>query len=230
VARGEFRLRVRYAKTGRLRWLSHLEVAHALERSVRRAGLACAVTQGFSPHMKVAFGPALPVGTAGENEYYDLWLTRYTTAEELTELLTNATPGDLAPTGAAFVSDSEPSLAAALTIAEYVVQVEGRESSTARVHAAVKGLVDAGSFQVAHKGKLKVFDLARSLPKEIRVKPSADGSSIELTVRMGPEGSLRPEALVRAALESAALDATVVRVTRTETLAEPEEGNWARPL
>ena len=77
---------------------------------------------------------------------------------------------------------------------------------------------------------MKVFDLARSLPKEIRVKPSADGSSIELTVRMGPEGSLRPEALVRAALESAALDATVVRVTRTETLAEPEEGNWARPL
>ena len=34
--------------------------------------------QGFNPHMKVAFGPALPVGTASENEYLDVWLTRYT--------------------------------------------------------------------------------------------------------------------------------------------------------
>ena len=230
MARGEFRLRVRYGKVGRLRWLSHLEVAHALERSVRRAALPYAVTQGFSPHMKVAFGPALPVGTAGESEYYDLWLTRYTRAEELLQLLANATPGDLSPVHAAFVADAEKSLTAALTIAEYVVQVEGRESSAEQVHAAVMRLVASGPFEVAHKGKVKVFDLARSLPKETRVTQSADGSNIELTVRMGPEGSLRPEALVRAALEAASLQATVVRVTRTDTLAEDQEGIWARPL
>ena len=221
---------MRYGKTGRLRWLSHLEVLHALERSVRRAGLPYAVTQGFSPHMKVAFGPAMPVGTAGENEYYDLWLTRYTRAEELLGLLVSATPGDLAPAHAAFVADAEKSLAAALTIAEYVVEVEGRESSAEQVHAAVRSLVDSGSLEVAHKGKIKVFDLARSLPKETRVIRSADGSTVEFTVRMGPEGSLRPEALVRAAIESASLEATVVRVTRTETLVELEEGTWVRPL
>ena len=83
VASGEFRLRVRYRKTGRLRWLSHLEVVHALERSIRRARLPYAVTQGFSPHMKASFGPALPVGTAGEHEYFDVWLTGYTDAPRL---------------------------------------------------------------------------------------------------------------------------------------------------
>ena len=108
MANGEFRLRVRYGKVGRLRWLSHLEVLHALERTVRRAGLPYAVTHGFSPHMKVAFGPALPVGTAGENEYYDIWLTRYTKAEELLSLLLGAMPQDLAPTAAGYVGDSEP--------------------------------------------------------------------------------------------------------------------------
>jgi hypothetical protein len=83
---------------------------------------------------------------------------------------------------------------------------------------------------VEHKGKHKVFDLARSLPEEVRVSESADGSEIVLTVRIGPEGSLRPEALVRAALEAASLEATVVRVTRTDTLIEQQEGLWARPL
>ena len=63
-----FRLRVSFAKTGRLRFLSHLEVVHALERAVRRTELEYAVTQGFNPRMKIAFGPALPVGTAGQRQ------------------------------------------------------------------------------------------------------------------------------------------------------------------
>ena len=53
-----FRLRLTFAKQGRLAMLSHLEVARALERTVRRAGLPYAVSQGFSPHMLIAFGAA----------------------------------------------------------------------------------------------------------------------------------------------------------------------------
>ena len=180
--------------------------------------------------MKVAFGPALPVGTAGENEYYDVWLTRYTKAEELLGLLTTATPDGLAPKQAAFVADSEPSLTAALTMAKYQVELEGNEFSAEQVRAALKRLVDSGTLTVVHKGKQKVFDLARSLPEETRVQESADGSRVDLTIRIGPEGSLRPEALVRAALEEASLDASVARVTRTDTLIETEGGAWARPL
>lgn len=48
-----FRLRVRYVKQGRLRYLGHLEVLHTIERIIRRAQLPYAVTQGFSPHMRL---------------------------------------------------------------------------------------------------------------------------------------------------------------------------------
>ena len=47
-----FRLRVTFHETGRLAMLSHLELARALERAVRRAQLPFAVSQGFSPHMR----------------------------------------------------------------------------------------------------------------------------------------------------------------------------------
>ena len=57
-----FRLRVRYSISGRLAYLSHLETIRSMERVIRRAGLPFAITEGFNPHMKVAFGPALPVG------------------------------------------------------------------------------------------------------------------------------------------------------------------------
>ena len=57
-----FRLRATFVEEGRLAMLSHLEVAHTLERVVRRAKLPFAISQGYSPHMKIAFGSALPVG------------------------------------------------------------------------------------------------------------------------------------------------------------------------
>jgi len=230
VASGEFRLRVHYRKVGRLRWLSHLEVLRALERSVRRAGLPIAVTQGFNPHMKVAFGPALPVGTAGENEYYDVWLTRYTEAGAVLERLLQSTPSDLAPRDVRYVADAEPSLGASITIAVYRVAVTGEESSAGQVRTALKSVVSSGSLTVQRKGKDKVFDLARSLPKEACVSDQDGGSVVELAVRMGPEGSLRPEVLVSQALSRASLDAIVAHTTRTDTFIETPEGSWARPV
>jgi radical SAM-linked protein len=230
VASGEFRLRVRFAKSGRLRWLSHLELIHALERSVRRAGLPYAVTLGFNPHMKVAFGPALPVGTAGDNEYYDVWLTRYTTVQEAMARLQDATPEDLRVTEVRYVADKEPSLAAAISLAEYRVIVSGKESSASQVQAALESLIGLGTLTVQRKGKTKVFDLARSLPKETRVRDRDGESEIDLAVRIGPEGSLRPEVLVSEALAKASLDASVAHTTRTDTLIENREGGWVRPL
>jgi radical SAM-linked protein len=230
VASGEFRLRVHYSKAGRLRWLSHLELIHALERSVRRAGLDYAVTQGFNPHMKVAFGPALPVGTAGDNEYYDVWLTRYTDSHEVLRSLLDSTPHDLAPIDVGYVADGEPSLGAAITIAVYRVTVTGEESTASQVRTALESLVGSGSLTVQRKGKDKVFDLTRSLPKEARVGDKDGGSEVEITVRMGAEGSLRPEVLVLQALSHASLDATVAHTTRTDTFIETSEGSWARPV
>ena len=90
-----FRLRVTFCKQGRLALLSHLELARALERAVRRARLPFAVSQGFSPHMKIAFGAALPVGVGGTRELFDLQMTRYVSPERALEALQAASVPDL---------------------------------------------------------------------------------------------------------------------------------------
>jgi len=230
MSAGEFRLRVRYRKAGRLRWLSHLEVVHALERTIRRANVPFAVTQGFSPHLKAAFGPALPVGTAGENEYVDVWLREYTDAARAAADLARVSPEDLAPTTARYVAGSEPSLTAALTIGVYRVELQGREPEQERVRAALGEVLGAGELTVVNRGKKKVYDLVRSVPKDVRVEDLQDGMSLEMAIRMGPEGSLRPEALVRAAFEHTDTPVPVLHTTRLDTFVESDEGVWSRPL
>ena len=68
------KVRLQYSKTGRLRYLSHLETTTALIRGMRRAGFPFKYTEGFHPGPKVSFGPALSVGTSGLKEYLDMEL------------------------------------------------------------------------------------------------------------------------------------------------------------
>jgi hypothetical protein len=200
VADATFRLRVTYGKTGRLRFLAHLEVLHACERSVRRAGLEYAVTHGFTPRMKVAFGPALPVGTEGRAESYDLWLTRFVPPDTALETLRGVSPEGLTPVGASYIPEREPSLAAAMTLAGYEVA--------------------RGSLELVHKGKDKVYDLELCLPEGTRVTGETGRATARFTVRMGPWGSLRPETLVSEALRSSGLDGAVTYVTRVSLRSE----------
>ena len=229
MAPGEFRLRIRYRKSGRLRFLSHLEVMRALERSSRRADIPYAVTRGFNPRLKAAFGPALPVGTAGEYEYLDVWLRRYVPANELLERLRGAAPADLEPVEARYVSESLPSLAAACTRALYEVVVDGEGLTAEAVQQALDEVIESGEIEVVRKRKTKVFDLKRSLPKEPEVRSQGHEIVIDMTTRMGQEGSLRPEQLVAEAFSRSGTPGVIRRITRTDILME-EEGDLRRPL
>ena len=66
------RVRVRYAKRGRLRFISHRDFARALERALRRADVPMAFSAGFNPHPKISYPGAAPTGVASEAEYLEL--------------------------------------------------------------------------------------------------------------------------------------------------------------
>jgi radical SAM-linked protein len=68
------RIRIRYAKRGRLRFTSHRDFARAFERAIRRAGVPIAYSQGFTPHPKISYASAAPTGVASEAEYLEIGL------------------------------------------------------------------------------------------------------------------------------------------------------------
>ncbi|HXT94285.1 MAG TPA: TIGR03936 family radical SAM-associated protein [Trebonia sp.] len=85
-------LLVRYAKRGKMRFASHLDVARAFERGVRRAGLPIAYSAGFTPHPKISYAGGAPTGVASEAEYLSLTLTSWTEADTVRDRLNAALP------------------------------------------------------------------------------------------------------------------------------------------
>ncbi|MCI8469012.1 MAG: DUF2344 domain-containing protein [Eggerthellaceae bacterium] len=183
-----FRLRVVFRKAGRLALLSHLEVARALERAVRRADLPYAVSQGFSPHMRIAFGAALPVGVGGEREFYDLFLTRYVAPARCLEALRAASPDDLMALECAYVEHAAPAASVAYPVSAY----------RAELSAPVAAWPVPDEVTVVRKKKEKALQVADYLVGRPRL--AEDGRAVEFSLVAKPTGSLRPDKLVAACL------------------------------
>ncbi len=65
-----------YSRTGLVRFLSHLELASAIERALARAGLPVNFSEGFHPKPRVSFAGALPVGAEAVREPFVVELSR----------------------------------------------------------------------------------------------------------------------------------------------------------
>ena len=89
------RLRVRYAKRGRLRFTSHRDFSRAFERAVFRARLPMAYSSGFNPHPRISYAGAAPTGSASEAEYLELALAEVVDPAAVHAALDEALPDGL---------------------------------------------------------------------------------------------------------------------------------------
>lgn len=87
------KIRIKYAKTGVLRYIGHLDVMRYFQKALRRAGLDVAYSQGYSPHQLITFAAPLGLGVTSEGEYFDAEMNSVTTSADMVERL-NATMAD----------------------------------------------------------------------------------------------------------------------------------------
>lgn len=77
------KIRVRFEKTGALRFIGHLDVMRFFQKCNRRAQIDVCYSGGFSPHQIMSFASPLSVGLESVGEYMDLEVHSVTTSEEM---------------------------------------------------------------------------------------------------------------------------------------------------
>ena len=87
-----YKYRAEITKGEEIRYISHLDYAGVMERAIRRAKLPAAYSEGFNPHIKLAFASALSLGVVSEAEYIDFELTKPLCQPEVFEKLSQALP------------------------------------------------------------------------------------------------------------------------------------------
>ena len=89
------RIRITFSKTSAMRYTSHLDLHRAWERTLRRAELPLAYSQGFNPRPKINLASALPLGFTSEYEVIDVRLEKDLPLEEIAVALERSLPPGL---------------------------------------------------------------------------------------------------------------------------------------
>ena len=117
------RIRLKYTKEGRLRFLSHLDSMTLFQRALARARIPVLFSQGFNPHPKLSFGPALPVGMESDAEHLDMETDPFVDLLTITKSLNSALPEGVRILESRIVPRSAPSLSGSITRYDYAVDV-----------------------------------------------------------------------------------------------------------
>ncbi len=183
------RMRVRYAKRGRLRFTSHRDFSRAFERALVRARIPMAYSSGFNPHPRISYAGASPTGAASEAEYLEIGLAERVEADRLAADLDEALPDGL---DVMEVVEATPgSLADRLEASRWRIDLPG--SALHDVEPAVASFLAAPSVGVERMTKkgLRSFD-SREAVLALSATSYDAGTALEVVLRH-TEPAVRPD-------------------------------------
>lgn len=172
-------VRIRFEKTGSMKFISHLDLQRTMNTAFNRAGLPVWYTEGFNPHKKLVFALPLPIGAESVCELLDFKITEMMPADEIVGRLNRAFSPELRVLEA-YVPTSK---FGEIGWAEYLIrspELAGMDVSPVR------------------KSPLVVLKKTKSGEKETDISPMIkdvrhSGDSLEMLLSADPDSYLNPD-------------------------------------
>jgi radical SAM-linked protein len=205
------RLRITFSKSGALRYIGHLDLQSIWERTVRRARLPLAYTQGFHPGPKIQLASALPLGFIGRAEIVDVWINETGSGLDCPykEILQPAAPPGLGISSVEVVDEHAPALQTLMASAEYEITLLDPGDRSGLVKN-IASLLEVAS--ISRERRDKTYDL-RPLIESLELLPDNGSGALCLHMRLAARAGAtgRPEEV----LDVLHIPFEVTRIERT---------------
>ena len=187
------KFRTEITKGEEIRYISHLDYASLMERAIRRAKLPAAYSEGFNPHMKIAFASALAVGVTSDAEYMDIELTKPICQPEFFDKLSAALPRGVKLLKAREFDGKAKALMAMADLADYEIKTKLTGAFSAAIEAvkAFNSATEAVYTRTMLK-KVKTIEAKQYMLAPIELKESNGELLLEMQIRITPSGSIKP--------------------------------------
>ena len=213
------RVRIKWGRSSRFRFISHLDNLRLMERLVRIANLPIAYSQGFNPTMKLSFGPPIPVGFTSETEFVDMVLDQ-PFMNYMLEQLQRAIPQGLTIYEARTVLTKNASLSAVLNRATYTLPLTCW-SDTSGLQQQIAAFMAQTTFVVERPGK--------QAARKVDLRPAVfglniEGESLKMCLGIGEGGYAKPTEVAGALAEGLRLAVPALPFHRTALFRVTEHG------
>lgn len=190
------KLRIRYAKRGRLRFSSTRDFSRALERALRRADVPMAFSAGFHPHPLISYANGAPTGTASEAEYFEIRVTERVDAEAVRAALDEALPDGI---DVLEVVEAGPgALADRLEASDWRLVVRGAEPAAVEAAVAAYLAADVAETTRTFKTGPRTFDTRGAVLSMVVEGVDDEGCAILRMVVRHTTPSVRPDDILTA--------------------------------
>ena len=189
------RLRLTFAKSAAMKFSGHLDLHKTWERTLRRARLPLAYSEGFNPQPKMQLAAALPLGFTSECEVLDAWMETPQDLAEARAALERAAPPGISLVGIEEAPERSPALQTQVASAEYRVAVS-TSLNPAEIDERITALL--ASLEIQRTRRQKEYDLRPLIESLARAESDELGHTLvmRLAAREGATG--RPEEVVDA--------------------------------
>lgn len=193
----DLRLRVRFTKERKARYLSHSEYTRTLMIAARRAGLPLEYAGQKLSRMKVSLSPPLPIGITSECEYIDFSLTSYVPATEAQRLLGEALPQGIRVVDARLMGGDARPVGKVIDTAVFTAWFPAEAAAEGDFGGAVKDFLEKDSipYERVQPRRTRVVDIragVHGLDLEPDDAATDSGPRVVMTLDDGIAGTTKP--------------------------------------
>jgi radical SAM-linked protein len=220
-----YRIRARYEKKGRVKYLGHLEMIKVFERAFRRSGVPLKYSEGFNPHPKMSFALPSSVGFSSAGEYIDVEVTEIVEMQEFIIALNETLPEGLMIIAGGYVEAKAKSLMSIVDYSEFLIDFPIPNEQVGRL----ENLLGSESILVIKKtksGKMVEKNLKDDIHGFEIIKAEGNRITLKVLLSAGSRGNLNPVFLLKGLGEKLGeeIDSSEVNVMRRDIFTSTEEG------
>ena len=185
--------RLKITKGEPIRYISHLDFAALMQRAICRSHLPAAYSEGFNPHMKIAFASALSVGITSTCEYMDLELKKDVCQPEVFDKLRAALPPGVELLQVKQIDMRSKALMSVVDEGSYEIKMPLPEDLDKLQHA-VDTFNKTAQIIITRETpkKRKEIEIKQYLPKKITLTAENNVLKLQLNIKITSTGTVKP--------------------------------------
>jgi len=189
------KIRIKFSKTGAVKFIGHLDVMRYFQKLMRRADIPIAYSSGLSPHQVMSFALPLGIGLESDAEYMDIEITEPMLSKEAIEAMNAASATGMKVLSFRELPESAGNAMASVAAADYLISFREGFEPPFSLKAAFAGLMEQEEIIIVKKTK-------RS-EQEIDLKPfiylyETTEETVVLRLSCGSVTNIKPELVMEA--------------------------------
>ena len=208
-----YKVRIKYAKMGVLKYIGHLDLMRFFQKAVKRADLDIAYSQGYSPHQLMSFAAPLALGVTSEGEYFDAQFNSLIPSDEFVRRFNEQMVDGIFVKDVILLPEGAKKAMSIVAASDYIITF--RDNTDNELNANIlSDISDDACFdhkeailaQVPHLLEKETIEVFRKTKKSEKVedikkgiyKLSLSGDKIYMYLATGSEYNLKPESVLEA--------------------------------